>query len=117
MWRYLKAAFLGRVSVPLLGALPVNAMAVAAVAVLGLLHPAVWLAGLGLETAYLFLTATSERFQKTVDAAALAERREGLGPERAGNGRDLQRLVDELEAGERHQLYALKNKLGKIVSL
>jgi hypothetical protein len=117
MWRYLKAAFWGRVSVPLLGALPVNAMAAAAVTVLGLLHPAVWLVGLGLETAYLFLTATHERFQKTVDASDLQERREALGPERATNGRDLQRLVDELEAGERQQLYALKNKLGKIVSL
>lgn len=117
MWRYLQAAFGARISVPLLGALPVNVMGLAAVAVLGLLHPAIWLVGLGLETAYLLLAATSVRFQKTVDAADLMERRAASGPERSASGRDLQRLVDELEPAERQQLYALKNKLGKIVAL
>jgi len=115
MWRYLKAAFWARVELPLFGPLPLNLMGVAAVGVLGLLHPAVWLAGLGLETAYLFFLASSMRFQETVDAGDLAARREALGPARTG--RDLQRLVDELEPAQRQQLATLKSKLGKIVAL
>lgn len=116
MWRYLKAAFLARVDVPLLGGLPVNLLAMAGVAVLGLLHPAVWLAGLGLETAYLFLLSGSPRFQAIVDAEELSEQR-GDAPVTRRGGRDLQRLVDGLGAAERQQLSALRGKLDKIVAL
>jgi len=117
MWRYLKAAFWARAELPLLGPLPLNLMAVAAVAVLGLLHPAFWLIGLGLETAYLFLLANNSRFQDTVDAATLAAQREALGLERSASGHDLQQLINNLDSSERQQLYALKAKLEKIVVL
>lgn len=52
---------------PLLGLLPVNALAVAAGAIFGFVHPALWLLTLGLETAWLFALSTNARFQRWVD--------------------------------------------------
>ena len=49
MWRYLKAAFLVGVPVPGLGRVPVNAMGVFGLGVLGFVEPSVWLVGLGLK--------------------------------------------------------------------
>ncbi len=71
MFRYLKAAFLIRPVVPGLGALPLNALLVAAMIILGFGHPAFWLLGLGLETAFLVALSTNARFQKVVDAMAI----------------------------------------------
>lgn len=68
MFRYLKAAFWAAPDVPGLGRLPVNALALAGMGILGVGHPGFWLAGLGLEAAYLFGLATNHRFQRLVDA-------------------------------------------------
>jgi len=68
MWRYLKEAFWARPDLFGLGRIPWNAIAVGGVALLGIGEPAIWLAGAGLEAAYLFTLASNERFQKVVDA-------------------------------------------------
>jgi chromosome segregation ATPase len=67
MWRYLKAAFLVGVDVKGLGRLPVNLLGVAAVGIFGIVEPSVWLAGLGLEAAFVASLAFSPRFQKLTD--------------------------------------------------
>ena len=68
MFRYLKEAFWARPRLAGLGAIPWNALAVAGTAIVGFAEPAVWLAGAGLEAAYLYAVATNPRFQKWVDA-------------------------------------------------
>lgn len=68
MFRYLKAAFWERPSVPGIGAIPVNALAFLGLMILGFGQPAFWLLGLALEAGYLYLLSTSERFQNLVDA-------------------------------------------------
>ncbi len=66
--RYLKAAFFVRERIPLLGAVPVNVVAVMVTIVLGFGHPAFWLLGLCAETAFLWAMVGSKRFRKLVDA-------------------------------------------------
>ena len=68
MWRYVKEAFWVRVATPLMGGLPVNALAVTGFGILGCAEHALWLLGLGLETAYLYAVATHPRFQHVVNA-------------------------------------------------
>ncbi|MEO5916840.1 MAG: hypothetical protein ABIS50_21610 [Luteolibacter sp.] len=68
MLRYLKAAFLVRERVPLLGAVPVNVLATTGFLALGFGHPAFWLLGILGETAYLWTMTSSGRFRKVVDA-------------------------------------------------
>ena len=70
MWRYLKAAFLVGVEVPTLGRIPVNALATAAVGILGFVEPSIWLAGLGIEAALVSTLAFHPRFQNYVDAVS-----------------------------------------------
>lgn len=68
MLRYLTAAFMVRERVPLLGAVPVNVLAVSAFGVLGFGHPAFWLLGILGETAFIWAMTASPRFRKLVDA-------------------------------------------------
>jgi hypothetical protein len=68
MLRYLKAALFVRPHIPGLGRVPVNLLAMACMAILGFGHPAFWLLGLGLETAFLAMLSTNTRFQRLVDA-------------------------------------------------
>lgn len=83
MWRYLKAAFLIGVPVPGLGRLPVNAMAVFGLGVLGFVEPSVWLVGLGLETAVVSALAFNPRFQKVIDARSAAPSLQDAASKRA----------------------------------
>lgn len=71
MWRYLSAAFLAAPEVPGLGRIPVNVVAMVGIGILGFAHPAFWLAGIGLEFAYLFSLVSSPRFRKMVDTEDL----------------------------------------------
>jgi len=68
MLEYLKAAFWVGVDLPGLGRLPVNALLVAACAILGFANPGFWLLGAGAEAALLTALATSPRFQRAVQA-------------------------------------------------
>jgi hypothetical protein len=71
--RYLKAAFWFSPPLPGLGRMPLNAIAVLGLAILGLGHAAFWLLALGFEAAYLFLVATHPRFQRLVVAEDRAQ--------------------------------------------
>jgi hypothetical protein len=73
-WDYVTAAFHARVPVPLLGAMPVNKMALAVFGVLGLANPGFWFLGAAAEVAYLSTLSSSGRFQKLVQGERLAER-------------------------------------------
>jgi hypothetical protein len=68
MWRYIKEAFLAPVRVPLLGGVPVNALACLGLAILGFGNPGFWLLGIGAEVAYLTGLATNRRFRRWVEA-------------------------------------------------
>jgi hypothetical protein len=83
MWRYLKAAFLVGVPVPGLGRVPVNAMGVFGLGVLGFVEPSVWLVALGLETAVVSALAFNPRFQKVVDSRSAAPALEDAASRRA----------------------------------
>jgi hypothetical protein len=70
MLRYLKAAFWARASLPGLGRVPLNAVSLLGLSILGFGHHAFWLLGLGLETGYLAVVASQPRFQRLVDGLA-----------------------------------------------
>ncbi|NLI78814.1 MAG: hypothetical protein GX442_20530 [Candidatus Riflebacteria bacterium] len=65
---YLWAAFDVRWDVPGLGKMPVNKMALAGVAILGLANPGFWFVGAALEVTFLWMTSTDARFQRYVQA-------------------------------------------------
>jgi hypothetical protein len=65
---YLKAAFWRRIPVRGLGPMPVNQLALAAFAVLGLANPGFWLLGAAAELAYLFGLSGNRRFQNLIQA-------------------------------------------------
>jgi hypothetical protein len=65
---YLKEAFGWRWRVPLLGRMPINAIGIGAFAVAGIANPGFWLLGVALEVAYVIGLASSDRFQKVVQA-------------------------------------------------
>jgi hypothetical protein len=110
MRRALKAAFLLRVPLQGLGALPLNVLAVSGFAILGLGHPGFWLLGAGLEAGYLALLAGNRRFQRLVDGqGALALQQE------AAARRD--QLVHRLAAGAQNALRAQEAKCERIKAL
>lgn len=108
-FRYLSAAFFVRERMPLLGAVPVNLLAVAAIMVLGLGHPAFWLLGICAETAFLWAMIGSKRFRNVVDAKATRT-------DSAAKSLSRQSLIQQLIPPhlERHQ--ALSAKLEKVAS-
>jgi hypothetical protein len=65
---YLKEAFGWKWRVPLLGRMPINAIGIGAFAVAGIANPGFWLLGIALEVAYVIGLASSDRFQKVVQA-------------------------------------------------
>lgn len=70
---YVKEAFSRRARVPLLGRLPLNYLALATFAVLGIANPGFWLLGAAAEVSYLALLAGNKRFQKLVQGERLLE--------------------------------------------
>ncbi len=68
MWRYLKGAFWAKADLPMVGPLPVNALALLGLGIFGCVEHALWLIAAGLETGYLYLLATNPRFQKVISA-------------------------------------------------
>lgn len=70
MWRYLKAAFWARIRVPVLGFLPLIAVATGGFAIAGIAFPLLWLLGLGFIGGLTFGLAHSNQFRRGVDAIA-----------------------------------------------
>jgi len=70
---YLKKALTRRVRVPLLGEMPVIQLGLAAFAALGLANPGFWALGGALGGIFVFLRASSARFQKLVHGEMLLQ--------------------------------------------
>jgi hypothetical protein len=111
MFRYLSAAFTARPRIPGLGEIPVNLLALAGFAIVGLASPAFWFLGLGLEVAYLFGMASNSRFREIVDARTAA------APPAREQSAGWEQLVGELSGQERSRLMALKAKLQRVTAL
>lgn len=113
LWDYVKRAFFIKPHIRGLGEVPVNVLAVGAVAVLGLGFPPLWLFGSAAEIAYLALVGSDARFQKWVrlmDSAARSgddvARKEamlgGLSDKRQMRYRDLEtRCAQMLDAARK----------------
>ena len=110
MLRYLKEAFWLRVPTPLLGALPVNALACAGVGILGFAEHGLWLLGVGLEAAYLFGLATNPRFQRVIAARDLVG-------QRAAVDRSHGELLAQLPPESRARLGRLETKVARVGNL
>lgn len=68
--KYMRAAFSAR---PAGMFVPPNWVMMAAIAIAGTVIPGLWLIGLGVELAYLYLLTFNKRFQRFVDGAAMME--------------------------------------------
>jgi hypothetical protein len=110
MWHYLKAAFWAGADVPVFGRVPLNALAVAAFAIFGIVLPPLWLLGLGLETAFLFALAFNPRFQKLADAEALHTADTEAGQKR-------QTLVRLLPTDSQNRLSDLQRQCQKVIEV
>ena len=103
---YAYAAFKAR---PMGMLLPPNWVGVVAFALLGALSPGFWLIGAGLELGYVYLLATSPRFQRIVDGKRLA----------AAQGEWLakqERLIRALAPDEQRRYRALENRCATILA-
>ena len=83
MWRYIKSAFFVPVALPGLGQIPLNALAACGFGVLGFGEHAIWLLGLGIETAIISSLAFNKRFQNWVDASSFRRSDEQIAEESA----------------------------------
>jgi hypothetical protein len=72
-WDYVREAFHWKSALPLLGSLPLNKMGLGAFVVAGLANPGFWLLGAAFEISLLFGLASSQRFQKLVEAQRLLD--------------------------------------------
>jgi hypothetical protein len=108
MLKYLKAAFWASPVLPGLGQIPLNALCVAGLIILGLAQPAFWLAGLAIELAYLYACFTSERFRRWVDAKAMVLESAEVEKRRI-------ELVSGLVPPRRERLRKLEARCGRIL--
>jgi hypothetical protein len=72
---YLKAAFGWRLNINGLGKMPLNYLALAGFAILGIGNPGFWLLGLAYEAGYLLFMAGNNRFQKLVQGDLLLKQK------------------------------------------
>lgn len=107
---YLTAAFRHRYRVPLLGRMPLNPMALAALGVLGIANPGFWFLGAALEIGYLGALSSSARFQKLVQGERLLARQEGF------EGK-VQATLAALAPDARARYGRLLNECGKILGI
>lgn len=110
MFEYLKKAFWAGPTIPGLGRLPLNGLAVLGFTILGLGHPAFWFLGAGLEAAYLAAVASHPRFQRLVDA-----QRRSQGAAQAEEGRE--ELIRKLDPPARKRLALVEEKRERIFQL
>lgn len=105
---YLSEAFFARLHIPLLGAVPANALVFAGLMILGLGHPGFWFLGMAAEIVYLWGLVGNARFRKWVDAKSLgaAKDRDAVGMdemlarlnvEHKTEARELARLCNQVQ--------------------
>lgn len=109
-WDFVRAAFHRRPSMRGLGEAPWNKIALVALAILGIGNPGFWLLGLGGELLYLYLVATSPRFQTLVRAEKLQAER-AAAEARVGG-----RLTELSEEGQ-HRFQVLHSKCVEVQSI
>jgi hypothetical protein len=100
---YVKAAFHLRPRVPGLGHVPVNYLALAGFAVLGLANPGFWFLGAALEMGYLVTLGTHPRFQRLVQGWSALEERKTAQAKR-------EELLYRLDAPDRRRYLDLENR-------
>lgn len=110
MIRYFKSAFFVGVDVPGIGRLPVNALAVAAFAILGFAQPALWFVGLAVEAAVLPALAFNPRFQRVVQAQDLQASQDNAEEKR-------KTLVKILEGSAQQRLWSLAKKCNQVLEV
>jgi hypothetical protein len=108
--RYLKSAFFVGVDVPGLGRVPVNVLGACAFGILGVVQPAFWLLGIGLEAGVLTALAFNPRFQKYVDAESLQVSQGDAEQKR-------QSLINILDAQARNRLSSLSEKCARVLDV
>ena len=113
MIRYLKAAFWARPRLAGLGAVPWNVVALCGASLLGFAEPSVWLAALGLETAYLYTFATNRRFQNWVDAC---DAQQG-SVEAVAETQAREQLIRSLSRPAQERLVTLEQKIARVEHL
>jgi hypothetical protein len=109
MLNYLKAAFWHQERVPMLGSLPVNALALAGMAALGCYHRAFWWLGGTLEAVFLFLCCSNERFRRLVDAKASRET--------PNLEIELQKFANQLTKASSEEAAKLNDKLQRLAAI
>lgn len=105
-WDYIKAAFSAK---PKGMFIPPNWVGLAAVGLLGLLNPGIWLIGAGLEIGYLLACANNKRFRKVISA----------GAEAAVAGKQqqtVQSIFESLYPEDRKRYVALTNECQEILN-
>lgn len=110
MFRHLKAAFLAAPKIPGIGRLPVNAITLTGLAILGFGNPGFWLLGLGAEAAYLFALATSPRFKRLIDAESQQETQTAGEIQR-------QAMLGKLSPDSRQRMNKLEENCRRIIQL
>lgn len=110
MWRYLKEAFWAKADLPAVGPLPINALAVFGLGIFGCAEHAVWLLGVGLETAYLYTLATNQRFQKVVTARDQWQAQQSTERSRGD-------LLAQLSPESKNRVEQIEGKLRRIAAL
>src|SRR5262249_29135171 len=110
MLRALKAAFLLRWPVKGLGDVPVNAVALTCLGLLGFGNPGFWLIGVSLETVYLATLVTNRRFLHWVAA-------QDKVTEDGTVASKVRALVDQLQPDGRRSLDRLNAQCDRIESL
>jgi hypothetical protein len=108
--RYLSEAFLAKMVVPYLGAIPFNLVGLAAFGLLGFGEPAFWPLGAGLEAAYLLVLSTNPRFRNVIDARGKVAVEQGAEAQRAA-------LLSRLNPAQNRRLEALEAKCQHILQI
>ncbi len=104
---YIKAAFNVRAPIKGIGELPVNWLALGALAILGIPLPFLWPLGAAAEIGYLFMLSGNQRFQRLVDQKLKADRQASAAQRRAT-------LAAALTHEGRERLAGLEGNLAEI---
>ncbi len=108
--RYLKAAFWLTIPIPGFGRVPLNAIIVLGLGILGFGNPGFWLLGLGIEGAWLVSAANSNRFRALIDARGELTDQSSAGQQRLA-------LIGRLNPDNRSRMIALELKSRRAIAL